>query len=366
MEEEQKILRKLHRRTRFTQFLVWIALFFTAAGIAAGYKNWLRIHDKAKAGVAGVAEIRKQIPDFADKKQLEELQAKVNNKLDMNMDHLNAAVKELRHIQDSTQHIAETVYTQVEKLTIQQENSAGILQAPVVQDWSLLEVHFLLQTARQVFKLKQDKEGAITALRLADELLLKRGSTELLPLRKQISQDISLVSQFSLPDIDALSEIINNLQAQLEPVIPKSDVVSPKERKSEVIALHDESQKPKEKESIVDKVKKTLTDAVVIKRNEKPLQDEMDLEVQKSLYQLLSLRLETLRLMLLQGRDKSYHNQINRIRTLLKKYYSEEKYQPLKKQLDVLNSVNLSPVIPDISKSLNLLESISPLLKKGE
>lgn len=355
MNEDQKFLRRLNRRTRFTQFLVWIALFFTAAGIAAGYKNWLRIHDKAKAGLAGVAEIRRETPTFAKKEQVLSIQATVNNQLKNNTEHLDSALKELRQIQDSTQHIADTVYTQVEALTLRQETT-NTLQTPVIQDWSLSEVHFLLLTANQIFDLKKDKKGAIKAMTLADQLLLKRGATELLPLRKQISQDIALLAQFTSPDIDALSNTINTLQKQLEPHTPENIIAE--EKKMQESLSNKELQEPEEEESLVEKVKKTITEAVVVKRNEKPLQDEMDIETQKSLYHLLSLRLETLRLMLLQGRDKNYHQQIDRVELLLKKFYTMEDYTPLIKQLESLKSVNLSPEKPDITKSLTLLESM--------
>ena len=60
---------------------------------------------------------------------------------------------ELRTIQDSTQHIAETVYVQVEALTKQQAPIQA--QTPTIKDWSLGEVHFLLQTAIQRFELKK-------------------------------------------------------------------------------------------------------------------------------------------------------------------------------------------------------------------
>ena len=71
MDDDQlKLLKKINRRTRFTQFLAWLALFFTAVGIAAGYKNWLRIHDKAKLNLRNVEEIRGEMPDFAKKSKV--------------------------------------------------------------------------------------------------------------------------------------------------------------------------------------------------------------------------------------------------------------------------------------------------------
>lgn len=348
---DDKQFSKLNRRTRFTQFLVWIALLFTAAGIAAGYKNWLRIHEKARAGLTGVESINKQLPDFAKKKALDKLAQRVDTLSKEGHEHLDGALKELRGIQDSTQHLADTVFEQVENLTVQQQ-SVTQSQPVVIQDWSLEEVHFLIQTANQIFSLKQDKDGAIKAFNLADKLLIKNAETELLPLRKQISNDIALIKQYKPADTVALSNKIDQLLAQLKPVYKSTQQeVKPKEL-SEIKAQKGVS------ESLVNRVKKTLNEAVVVKKFDKPIQEEMDDLTKDNLYQLLSLRLETLRLMLLQGKDENYHKQIARLKTLLKRYYSPTKYALYEKSLDELDAVNLSPKVPDVSASLKLLETI--------
>ncbi len=356
-----KLLNRLNRRTRFTQFIAWMALFLTVVGIAAGYKNWLRIHEKAKRGLSNIAEIRQELPGFAKKEKVTLLEKEINENLKDNKSHLDKAMRELRHIQDSTQHIAETVYTQVEALTQQQSNA--VIQTPTMKDWSLGEVHFLLQTAVQRFKLKQDKAGAIEAFKLADSLLVERASVELLPVRKQISEDIAAVSQFAAPDKMLVSKQIDSLLAQLKPMKKavdagnegkNIDLLPAKEKQDVVEKVSTQANQQLDSESLVSRVKKTINNAVIIRKFDKPLQLEKDAEAQERLFQLVSLRLETLRMMLLQGDDTSYHQQIQRIKTLLTNYYPDDQKQ-FQEQLDQLNKVNLSPKLPDISKSLKLL-----------
>jgi len=362
-DEQQKLLKKLSRRTRFTQFLAWLALFFTIVGIAAGYKNWLRIHDKAKAGLRGIEEIRLELPKLAQKSRVAVLEKDINENLKESKTHLDSAMHELRNIQDSTQHIAETVYVQVEALTKQQEAVVKI-QTPSIKDWSLGEVHFLLQTAVQRFELKNDKKGAIAAFKLADTLLVERGSIELLTVRKQISKDIAAVNQYAIADVNVLSRKIDDLLGELKPVISAEEqesksieLIPTKSESSEsTVNMANEDQDKPAKESLVARVKKTINDAVVIRKFEKPMQQEMDSVAKERLYQLLSLRLETLRMMLLQGDNTNYHQQIQRIKDLIKDYYPDEKNVHYQKQLDYLNEADLSPDLPDISKSLSLLE----------
>lgn len=362
-DEQVKLLQKINRRSRFTQFLVWIALFFTAVGIAAGYKNWLRIHEKAKIGVQGVEEIRKELPKFANKKIVLALEKTFNENFKDNKSHLDKAIHELRNIQDSTQHIAETVYSQVEALTKQQE-ATNKTETPAIKDWSLGEVHFLLQTAIQRFKLKQDQAGAIAAFKLADSLLVERGSLELLPVRKQISVDIASVNQYAIADTSTLSQNIDKLLAQLKPLptelknTSKNVNIIPVEKE---IANKETSEDAKPKaltESLVAKVKKTINDAVVIRKHEQSLQIEMNIEAKERLFQLLSLRLETLRMMLLQGDNINYHLQTQRIIGLIRSYYSEDKNTKLIEQMNDLDKANLAPKIPNVSRSLTLLEEI--------
>jgi len=357
MNDEQTLLfKKLNRRTRFTQFLAWLALFFTMVGIAAGYKNWLRIHDKARMATKGVAEINEKLENFAEKDKLQDIEKELNDNFKGNKEHLDAAMLELRSIQDSTQHIAETVYTQVEALTKQQEAVTKI-QTPTIKDWSLGEVHYLLQTAVQRFNLKQDQKGAIAAFKLADTLLVERGSINFLPVRKQISQDIAAVKQYAIADTSALSQKIDNLLGQLKPT-PEA-----KEKEAQVDELIPKGkankQQSNQNESLVARVKNSINNAVVIRKEGKTLQAEMEFEAKERLYQLLSLRLETLRMMLLQGDDKNYHQQAKRIKDLIKRYYPEEINGKLLEQMNILDNANLDPELPDVSNSLKLLEKVS-------
>jgi len=358
MDDQLKLLRKINRRTRFTQFLAWLALFFTAVGIAAGYKNWLRIHDKAKLALRQIEEIKQEIPNFALQEKLAILEKELNDNFKENKAHLDEAMKELRTIQDSTQHIADTVFIQAETLTQQQPSIQ--IQTPTLKDWSLGEVHFLLQTAVQQFELKKDKESAIVSFKLADNLLLERGELELLPVRKQISEDIAIVNQYAAVDVSDLSQKIDNLLEQLKPV---TETVSTTNESIKLLPSDKEggttgNTDSKAKETLVNRVKKTINDAVIIRKLDKPLQQDLDLDSKERLYQLFSLRFETLKIMLLQGDDDNYHKQIERIKTLLVNYYPAEKNKTYLEQLKILEQANLSPILPDANDSLELLEKI--------
>lgn len=356
MDDQLKLIKKINRRTRFTQFLAWLALFFTAIGIAAGSKHWFRIDDKTKSALKQIQEIKTEIPSFALQERVALLEKEINDNFKVNKAHLDKAMKELRTIQDSTQHIADSVFVQAETLT--QQQPAIKIQTPTLKDWSLGEVHFLLQTAVQQFELKKDKDSAIASFKLADKLLLERGELELLPVRKKISEDIALVNQYITPDVSALSQRIDTLLKQLEPKIKTQDTST--SEIIDVLTLNDDSDKndTNKKGTLVNRIKKTVNDAVVIRKLNKPLQNDLDTDSKERLFQLFSLRFETLRIMLFQSDDNNYQKQIERIRPLLISYYPIEKNKLYLEQLDGLSEIKLSPESPQVNNALQLLEKL--------
>jgi len=96
MDEQLKLLKKINRRTRFTQFLAWLALFFTAIGIAAGSKHWFRIDDKTKLALKQIQEIKEEIPNFALQERLSILEKEINDNFKSNKAHLDKAMNNSR------------------------------------------------------------------------------------------------------------------------------------------------------------------------------------------------------------------------------------------------------------------------------
>lgn len=359
MDEQLKLLKKINRRTRFTQFLAWLALFFTAIGIAAGSKHWFRIDDKTKLALHQIQELKQQLPNFALQEKLSVLEKELNDNFKTNKAHLDKAMTELRTIQDSTQYIADSVYVQAEELTKQQPDVK--IQTPTLKDWSLGEVHFLLQTAVQQFELKKDKESSLISFKLADNLLLERGDLDLLPVRKKISEDIAAVNQYAAVDVTALSQKIDSMLTSLKPVIAKTE---PNSKNVELLPTKDETDgqdnnnNSDKKDTLVNRVKKTINDAVIIRKLDKPLQEDLDVDAKERLYQLFSLRFETLKIMLLQGDNENYQKQLERIKALVNNYYTDEKKETYLEQIKELSKINLSPTLPKANASLQLLEKI--------
>jgi uncharacterized protein HemX len=100
-----------------------------------------------------------------------------------------------------------------------------------------------------------------------------------------------------------------------------------------------------------------LDQAIVIRQHDQPIQVQMDADARLNLFQLLHLRLETLRLLVLQRDNTGFRAQLDLVRETLRTYYPAEQAKPLLGELDALAKLDLQPVIPDISASLKQLES---------
>ncbi len=350
-DESAQLLTILQGRSRFTLFIAWLALFLTAVGIAAGYKNWMQINDRAKQAVVGVNKLKQQAETFAQKSSVVAFNTQLLTDLDKKSKQLDRSVQTLDTVKKLTQHAVETVEQQALLLTQQQEQSRALVSTPSYA-WRLAELRFLLQIANQRLQLHKDKDGALQALRSAETTLLKLGSKKYLPVRKKLAEEIVSVEIFLIPNISAISQRI----AELLEVINAMPVEAEIAKQQKITLLPEVSE---EESGFISRIVSGINNAVVIQKFDPSVRKIIGIDEKEKLKNLLQLRFETLRLMVLQGLDYDYHQQLQLIQKMLEKYYPDIIKGSLQQQLDELNKVKLSPSPPDISGSLILLNQLS-------
>ena len=350
-DESAQLLTILQGRSRFTLFIAWLALFLTAVGIAAGYKNWMQINDRAKQAVVGVNKLKQQAETFAQKSSVVAFNTQLLTDLDKKSKQLDRSVQTLDTVKKLTQHAVKTVEQQALLLTQQQEQSRALASTPSYA-WRLAELRFLLQIANQRLQLHKDKDGALQALRSAETTLLKLGSKKYLPVRKKLAEEIVSVEIFLIPNISAISQRI----AELLEVINAMPVEAEIAKQQKITLLPEVSE---EESGFISRIVSGINNAVVIQKFDPSVRKIIGIDEKEKLKNLLQLRFETLRLMVLQGLDYDYHQQLQLIQKMLEKYYPDIIKGSLQQQLDELNKVKLSPSPPDISGSLILLNQLS-------
>jgi uncharacterized protein HemX len=355
-EEKKTVRSKRNQGVRFALFMSLLALFFTAAGIASGYKHWQRMNDRARANQSEIDVLRHQLQETPKLEALEKLRLEVTGKSTQSEEANAKAVQEMARLQSETRQFADTVASQVEQVTLLQARAQQNASPASAKDWQIAEVEFLLQLANRELYLAQNTRTASAALKEADALLAKIGVVSYLPVRQQITRDLTTLESFSATDIGAISQRISAMMLALKPLSP----LMPTPESSKTVPLTEGGDSVAGNSLWADYKRKALdalNQAVVVSQLDKPVQAELDADARMSLYQLLHLRLETLRLMVLQRMDTGYHEQIKLLRETVQSYYPEAQAKSLLTELDELDKYNLQPALPDISGSLKQLES---------
>jgi len=340
----------------FALFIAVLALFFTVVGIAAGYKHWQRMHDKVRTNMSEITTLKQQVTQAPDNSAIEALRQELTEKANQSQANHTEALQEMARMQNQTRQFADTVASQVEQVTFLQARMQQNAAPATAKEWQIAEVTFLLQMANRELHLANNPQTAKASLKEADTLLASVGSVNYLPVRQQIARDISALDATPLPDITGVAQQIHAMILALKP-LPALTETATSDAPTTDIAASDTIDGNSLWADYKRKAGEMLNDAVVVRRFDKPLQSALDADARQHLFQLLHLRLETLRLLVLQRDNSGFHAQIALLRETLKSYYPATQAKPLLENLDKLGKLELQPTLPDISASLKQLES---------
>lgn len=378
-KNQTKSTNKKHKKNKgyripwFTRFIAWLALFLTIIGIAAGYKNWLHIHQKTKANQQALAEFEKQQltqqEQYAPLHQLNALEKQTQQRLAQIENNADNYLQKMQRLNQETLHYKQSIEAQVESITRLQGKLQLNKQVATSKDWLIADTEYLLRMASRQLYFRQDKTSSLALLKAADKNLAKIGEAHYLPVRQQLAKDISLLEQWQVADISRILQKITALAIMIEPL-----PATPTANTSEAQALLSNTPRKEEQtleqtfasdtlNTLWDDLKQQFNQAIVIRKNDQPLKSAMDADSRLQLYRLLQLRLETLKQLVLHHNNTLYHQQIDLIEATINEYYPKTLAQPLLIALAELSKENLSPEIPDIHRAYKqLLSAQSSLL----
>lgn len=382
--------RPVYRVPWFTRFIAWLALLLTIIGIAAGYKNWLHIHQKAKANQQKIIELEQQQlavqKQYAPINQLNTLETQTEQRLSQIENNANNYLQKMQRLNQETRHYKQSIEAQVEDITRLQGSLQSNKQVASSKDWLIADTEYLLRMASRQLHFRQDKTASLSLLKAADENLAKIGEAHYLPVRQQLAKDIALLEQWQIADISTILQTITALAIKIEPLPAIQTTIAHNEQQEQdeqqassaslTVKNTNEPQRTQtqtnEEASLANNTMNTLWDdfkdqlhkAIVIRKHDEPLKAAMDSDSRLQLYRLLQLRLETLKQLVLHNDNQSYHQQIKLIKETINEYYASALATPLLASLEALSQENLSPEIPDIHRAykqlLSAQSSLSP------
>jgi uncharacterized protein HemX len=300
----ERQLRTLRKRSTFTLFLTWLALFFTVVGIAAGYKNFLRVHDKAKAAQEMALQFSNIAPTFATKSEVESWQGSIASKLQHTSEQSAAELDELKAVKESNEFISKALNKQAQHMTLQQNNQQQTSEPS--QQWKANEARYLLQVASRKLLLDQDTMAAQQALVLADQALAQAAMPGLITVRAQIAKDIVLLNSYQPVDLAGVVKEIGQLSNSLKPQttnIPADESIRKLLKVTETDGRN----------SVINRVKESINNAVVIRTYDDKLAKQISGDTETVQYALLQLKLEGLKLLALKQQQTAYDVQLAQV-----------------------------------------------------
>lgn len=262
--------------------------------------------------------------------------------------------------------IAERAKMQEEKLeTTRKDLTNAVLQiqrqlGKTRGDWLIADAEYLLSVAGQRLHLMGDVETTREALEAADQRLRESGDAAVFKVRDEIAKE--LASLRTIPEIDLVG-MYSKLQSlssrvnQLVLFLPYEG--KPVTKSSE----HDKHPAPSEtSSSLLNAALKQLDGYVTVRHTAQPIKAILTAEEAQFIRQQLSLKLEMIKLALVQKNQTLYQASLEDALAWLDKNFNKNaETQQFIAELNQLNATKLNAQMPDISLSLKMLRDITKL-----
>lgn len=230
-------------------------------------------------------------------------------------------------------------------------------------DWLLAEAEYLLRIGNQRLRMERDIDGALALLENADAVLAETEDMSTYPVRQELAREIQALR--AVKDVDRVG-----LYLQLEAAIEQVEQLNTASLANTSALPQTQDGKDEPPTASADNIsdylarawattKQTLSDVVVIRRMDEPV--DAPLSPEQSAYANLNLRLmlEEAEMALLRANPVLYRRTLEKAQKWLEQWYDESSNQvaALAQTLSSLAKRDIRPDLPDISDSLNLLKA---------
>jgi uroporphyrin-3 C-methyltransferase len=229
------------------------------------------------------------------------------------------------------------------------------------RSWVVAEARYLMEIANRRLALERDDTSALAALLAADARLQSLRDPALNGVRRALAQEIQSLRATPRPDITG---IVARL-ASGEELAARLPVLG-------AIAEHYRPDEPTSGSTpgfarAWQVLKSSFVGMVSIRRIGEDAVELVSLEEQGLRRHHLQLLLYGGRMAALRGDAADYRANVGAARRWLEEMFDmrDLSVESLHKDLQVLEQVNIAPPLPDISRSLQLLERVTPRLSSG-
>ena len=223
----------------------------------------------------------------------------------------------------------------------------------------LIAVEQLLLIANERLQLAHDPRGTLDALSLAQERLGALAEPKLFEIRDALAKERAAVQ--ALPQVDLEASALS-----LSALIQKAPGLPQRSRAPHQLNTGDSEPSRDVRPDGGGwfargwaNLREVIGAVFVMRRTDKPVDRLLPTEQEGLVVQLLLLKLETARAALLSGNTEALRGAVNDASIFLADYYRPDDPGVLgaRAELDRLRTLDLSPKLPDLSRSLGLLRA---------
>lgn len=225
------------------------------------------------------------------------------------------------------------------------------------QQRTLDEVRYLTHMAKMQLSINHDPEQALNLLKLAREQMNAANTTQFIELRNALSKDILALEDLPKLDYSHLLASLDKLKSEVNQL--PAFTATPLEQTT-ASSKNSEKNWQQQLQNSLGSLKKM----VIIRHHTtiKPLLSDQQLIFLK---QNVELKLSQAEWALLYQKPSVYLSSLEAAKKLLTENYpNASALNPIESQLDTLSKINIAPELPDLTETLKLLTSTSPIKKE--
>ncbi len=227
-------------------------------------------------------------------------------------------------------------------------------------DWLIADAEYLLSVANQRLHLVGDVKTTRMALEAADQRLRESGDTAAFKVRAQIAKEIAGLRTVELPDVVGIYASIQLLKDKVDKLATLLPYADKPLTESKEIHRHEETQE--DSHGVLDAAIQVLEGYVTVRHSDQPVTEILTAQDVAFIRQQLNIKLEMIKIALVQQNDALYKKSIADSKQWLKNNFTRNsRFKSFVDELQQLNSIQIRGHFPNISQSLKMLKDITKL-----
>lgn len=236
-------------------------------------------------------------------------------------------------------------------------------------DWLIADAEYLLSIANQRLHLVGDVNTARMAFEAADQRLRESGDTSVYKVREQITKEIAALRGVKVPDVVGMHSSIQLLKDKVAKLAVRLPYAGKPLTESKQVHNHDEEQE--DDHGLLNSVLNQLEGYVTVKHTDQQVTHILTEEEVGFIRQQLGVKLEIIKVALVQQNDAIYQASIADAKQWVKDNFTINPQSiNVLEELGRLSTFHLRTNFPDVSHSLKMIKDITKLRietdKQGE